>query len=245
MLDDTGLPTHKPLSVLLSLKAFERRALRPLRPLAFPMQGDAPSDAKTAWQLVDPAWATALARPGGPDIDAMWVQFCTAAEAYLLAKQVHHLDRPPKRYLGRASCAAPRTAPVVAPQGRGTQCGALTHRHLRLLKLLRRLEAHYQARLRQPLRPGPLPYTEMHRWTMIHRTAADLLATELLWVSRATSCTGRPPHDDHGPVRATTPSPYRQLDHMGPRHLGLRPPGPTLRLHPRQHLHSGHPSAAP
>ena len=36
VLDDTGLPTHKPLTVHLSLEAFCRRALRPQRPLAFP-----------------------------------------------------------------------------------------------------------------------------------------------------------------------------------------------------------------
>ena len=60
---------------------------------------------------------------------------------------------------------------------------------------------------------------------------------------RPTSRPGRPPHADHGPVRATTPSPYRELDLLSPRHLGLRPPGPTLRLHQRWHLHSGHPPA--
>ena len=147
LLDDTGLPTHKPLSVLLSLEAFARRALRPRRPLAFPLMGNASSDPAAAWQPVAQAWTTALAQPGGPDIDAMWVLFSSAAESYFLAKHVDHLDRPPQRYLGRASCKPPRLSPVVAPQARGDQCGALTDRHIRLLKLLRRLQAHYSARL--------------------------------------------------------------------------------------------------
>ena len=44
VLQDTGLPTHKPLSVLLSLEAFHRRALRPQRPLAFPELAGPPPD---------------------------------------------------------------------------------------------------------------------------------------------------------------------------------------------------------
>ena len=183
ILEDTGLPTHKPLSLLLSLQAFARRALRPRRPLAFPTQGAATVDEDAAWRPVALAWETALARPAGPDIDALWALFCAAAEDYLLAQQADHLDRPPKRYLGRASCTPPRMAPVLAPQGRGAQYGALTHQHLRLLKLLRRLEAHHRARTPAPQRPGPLPYNEAHRWTLIYRSAADLLDPELGWAA--------------------------------------------------------------
>ena len=70
------------------------------------MQGDAPSDPMTAWTPVAQAWAAALARPGGPDLDALWDAFCAAAESYFLAQQVDHLDRPAQRYRGRASCAS-------------------------------------------------------------------------------------------------------------------------------------------
>ena len=56
---------------------------------------------------------------------------------------------------------------MVAPQCRGDQCGALTNRHLRLLKLLRRLDAHTNARTSAPL--GPLPYMEIARWRTISR----------------------------------------------------------------------------
>ena len=88
-------------------------------------------------------WDAALQQ--GPDIDAMWGLFCKAAEDYLLEKHAVHLDRPQQRYRGRASCRPPRLAPVVAPQGRGDLCGALTQQLVRLLKLTRRLDAHYHA----------------------------------------------------------------------------------------------------
>ena len=44
VLEDTGLPTHKPLTVHLSLDAFCRRALRPQRPLAFPSSAGPATD---------------------------------------------------------------------------------------------------------------------------------------------------------------------------------------------------------
>ena len=169
VLENTGLPTHKPLSVLLSLDAFTRRALRPRRPLAFPaLAGSAePPVPEDLWRPVSQAWTAALTRRGEPDLDTMWTLFCQATEAYLLAVHNDHLDRPPQRYLGRASCRPPRLSPVVAPQCRGDQCGALTNRHLRLLKLLRHVDAHTNARTSAPL--GPLPYLEIARWRTISR----------------------------------------------------------------------------
>ena len=73
VLENTGLPTHKPLSVLLSLDAFTRRALRPRRPLAFPaLAGSAePPVPEDFWRPVSQAWTAALTRRGEPDLDTM------------------------------------------------------------------------------------------------------------------------------------------------------------------------------
>ena len=232
VLDDTGLPTHKPVSVLLSLQAFARRALRPRRPLAFPMKGDAPSDPLAAWQPVAQAWDAALGPPGGPDIDAMWDAFCMAAESYFLTQQNTHLDRPPQRYRGRASCEAPRMAPVIAPQGRGSQYGALTHRHLRLLKLLRRLEAHHRARLASQPRPGPLPHPEMLRWVQIHQSAMTLLTPDLGWAQ---------------PLRSPEPPPLVQLPLSWTASVCWSPPSTIayVKRAPRAALHGCAPPGTP
>ena len=184
VLDDTGLPTHKPLTIHLSLDAFCRRALRPQRPLAFPSSAGPAPDPATQWDRIAPAWHAALHHHNGPDIDTMWSLFCSAAEAYLTDLHALHLDRPPQRYHGRAACKPPRLAPVVAPQGRGDQYGALTHRHLRLLKLVRQLEAHAHARTSlSALPPGPLPHNEIVLWQRITTAATDLLDPGLAWAS--------------------------------------------------------------
>ena len=104
VLSDTGLPTHKPLSLQLSLDAFQRRALRPQRPLAFPTAVGSPPDPEAAWRPGAHSWTAALNRTGGPDLDVMWDIFCKAAKNYLLTQLSGNLDCPPQRYLGRASC---------------------------------------------------------------------------------------------------------------------------------------------
>ena len=209
----------------------------------------------TAWTPVAQAWAAALSHHGGQDIVALWDAFCAAAEYYFFSQQVDHLDRPAKRYLGRDSCAVPRLAPVIAPQWRGAECGALTHRHLRLLKLLRRLEAHHKARLALQPMLGPLRHLELNRWALIHQTAVALLTPDIAGRSPSgpprpstgpsAHCSGRPPHVGLRAVRAHAPSSERELDLLGAGDVGFQPPRQPLRVHPRQHIRTGHGPATP
>jgi hypothetical protein len=72
------------------------------------------------------------------DVNQLWRIFGEASEAFFQRRSVALLH-PPRRFQGRGLDILPQMGLVSAPQ-RKTFEGALSRRHLRLLRLLRRVE---------------------------------------------------------------------------------------------------------
>jgi hypothetical protein len=132
LVQDTGVPTHLPLRLVLSLQPFAAQLLRVVRPLAYPTEqwttrlptADADALAEACWTPCSASWATSLQNPDG--IEDMWVLFCKAAESYLEVRSKGMLEHPAARYWGRGRHHSPRRGDAVAPQ-RADEPGALGH----------------------------------------------------------------------------------------------------------------------
>ena len=186
LVQDTGLPTHLPLRLLLNLQPYAAQLLRVVRPLAYPTEqwtshlstADADTLAEACWSPCSSSWTTCLQNPDG--IEEMWVLFCKAAESYLEIRSKDALEHPAARYRGRGRHHSPRRGDAAAPQRAG-EPGALGQQQLRLLKLTRKVEEY----LRSLTDNGPavMSFAQTQLWAHIRASAAVLLDSSNAWVA--------------------------------------------------------------
>ena len=186
LVQDSGVPTHLPLRLVLNLQPYAAQLLRVVRPLAYPIDHwaitllveDADSLAAACWAPCSSSWTACMHAPNG--IEEMWALFCTAAERYLETRSKDLLDHPAARYRGRGRHHSPRRGAAVAPQRDG-EPGALGQQQLRLLKLTRRVEEY----LRSLPADGPfvMSYQLDQLWAHIRASATALLDSSNAWVA--------------------------------------------------------------
>ena len=141
----SGIPTHVPLALWLSLSEYGQLVPTVRRPVPFPKGWqDASKDKEidisvnvAASILAESAvdWQLFLA---SGEVDSLWQSLCADIETYFLNRARQLITAPQHRYRGRGEVRSSRKQLRVAPQKDGT--GAMPIRSRRLLKLTRRIE---------------------------------------------------------------------------------------------------------
>ena len=176
VLDDTGLPSHRPVQVCLSLPALQLTHLQLCRPRSFPAEAFASITESQStdlflacWSPFADSWQQFLL---ANDSEGMFRVFSSAAEAFLCSKASLPVGpRCEKLYCGRGALPKFVKRPSVAVS-RPIDCGGAqtTAKERCLRKLARQLEEISRS---SPAALGCWPRRLQHLWQLAQKRAAS------------------------------------------------------------------------
>eukprot|EP00663_Eupelagonemidae_sp_cell21sb_P002558 gene2558-6142_t len=179
LLEDTGIPTHRPLVAQVSLARYVQMVPAIHQPIAFPVENWrdwSGGGGLTERRLREEELAAKVlqAHPPRPDtasVAEQWQAFCETAEEYLIERSGDTLQHNTSRYRGRGRCREPTKRESAAPRG-GTEAGSHDCTQRSLAKLQRQIEELDRQLLRHSRQqevPAALPYKAQHLWEVARK----------------------------------------------------------------------------